>query len=687
MGTPIHQHPVTRTGFAGRSLRSAGIALLACAALFVARPAASQSCNLVVDPLGAGDFVTIADAVDHFQDTLGNLGPCTIQVRAGSYESSIKLIGLNSGATSEAQRVVIQGERGPNGEFLSAFNTGRRDAVSVKTSRFVTLKDFEVLTGTNKPIAIEAASNVEIKVENIFGHDNGGGRDSGCIFVGDGNQGIWLVNNICFDNGSNSISIGLGGPHFVIGNIVFDHDKGGIVIEKGADVYVYNNLVLFNGLNAGGTHYGIDIQTKGGGPDSIARVVSNIVYGNDADIHNESAAAVFLNNQTTATLPVGLTASSFFEDAASRDFHHAQGSPALGAGADSTGTTPERVPETDFEGDARISPIDVGADEANDADFDGVPDTSDNCPPGLNSSFNPDQGDEDGDGVGNYCDNCPDFANPGQEDIRGFDAFGNEVPGPNLRGDACDADIGETLFDLGAGPPETAVLVTTFGALDDVVTVPPDCLTTYFYCEDGAGNPIARSHRLFARGIPDSLVSYPAGTQVTIACPVSDLFPLAALTDSTVTCKACYDNEHRDLDLAENGSCSDPFGCVDNFLGIACSADQSLTFDSTPREGCSPGYWKNRLASWPVSQDADFDTTFGVDFFEPDITLLEAVNLGGGDENALARHAAAALLNTQDAGVDYSLPEGAVKALVQSGDVYAALQLLSSFNNAGCPLN
>ena len=53
-----------------------------------------------------------------------------------------------------------------------------------------------------EPIAIEAANNVEIKVENILGHDNGGGRDSGCIFVGDGNAGIWIVNNICFDNGS-----------------------------------------------------------------------------------------------------------------------------------------------------------------------------------------------------------------------------------------------------------------------------------------------------------------------------------------------------------------------------------------------------------------------------------------------------------------------------------------------------
>jgi hypothetical protein len=386
---------------------------------------------------------------------------------------------------------------------------------------------------------------------------------------------------------------------------------------------------------------------------------------------------------------VGLTASSFFEDPASGDFHHAQNSPALGAGAASTGTDPERVPDTDFEGDARIAPIDVGADEANDADFDGVPDTADNCPPGLNSSFNPDQGDGDGDGVGTYCDNCPDVYNPDQTDDFGVDAFGNPVPGPNERGDACDNEVGETLFDLGAGPPETAVFVATFGALSDVDTVPPDCLTTYFYCSDGFGNPIARSHRLFSRGIPDSLVSYPAGTQVTIACPASDLFPTAALTDTTVTCKACYDNEHRDLDLDENDVCTDP-PCSDNFVGMACSGGRELVFNDTPREGCSPGYWKNHVESWALAgllPEADFDTTFGVDYFDPDITLLDAVNLGGGEVNVLARHGTAALLNTQHPDVDYSLSEAAVRTTVESGDFVTAPQGLATLNNAGCPLN
>jgi acetyltransferase-like isoleucine patch superfamily enzyme len=80
----------------------------------------------------------------------------------------------------------------------------------------------------------------------------------------------------------------------------------------------------------------------------------------------------------------------------------------------------------------------------NDADGDGVPDGSDNCP----SVANPDQSDSDGDGVGDVCedtdgdgfydpaDNCPSVANPDQANWDG-DEFG----------DACDDSDGDTVLD------------------------------------------------------------------------------------------------------------------------------------------------------------------------------------------------------------------------------------------------
>ena len=58
-----------------------------------------------------------------------------------------------------------------------------------------------------------------------------------------------------------------------------------------------------------------------------------------------------------------------------------------------------------------------------DADLDGVPDATDNCP----TTANPLQEDADGDGVGNACDNCTSVYNPDQLD---WDGDG--------LGDACD---------------------------------------------------------------------------------------------------------------------------------------------------------------------------------------------------------------------------------------------------------
>jgi hypothetical protein len=83
-----------------------------------------------------------------------------------------------------------------------------------------------------------------------------------------------------------------------------------------------------------------------------------------------------------------------------------------------------------------------------DADGDGRPDFSDNCPAvsnpfqsdcdgdGIGDACDPDTVDPDGDGVDAACDNCPAIANPDQADADG-DGFG----------DACDACFGTGLTD------------------------------------------------------------------------------------------------------------------------------------------------------------------------------------------------------------------------------------------------
>lgn len=104
-------------------------------------------------------------------------------------------------------------------------------------------------------------------------------------------------------------------------------------------------------------------------------------------------------------------------------------------------------------------------------------------------------------------------------------------------------------------------------------------------------------------------------------------------------------------------------------------------------EGCTPGYWKNHLDQWGpsgLSPDLDdFDTTFGVDLFDPDITLGDAIDAKGGGNNKIARHGTAALLSALHPDVNYSFTAAEVIAIVQSGDV----DDLVDANELGCPLN
>lgn len=78
---------------------------------------------------------------------------------------------------------------------------------------------------------------------------------------------------------------------------------------------------------------------------------------------------------------------------------------------------------------------------APDADGDGVPDASDNCP----NTFNPNQADADNDGRGDVCDNCPTVPNPSQADTDN-DGIG----------DACDTQFNcTTSTQCPQGPPNT----------------------------------------------------------------------------------------------------------------------------------------------------------------------------------------------------------------------------------------
>lgn len=106
------------------------------------------------------------------------------------------------------------------------------------------------------------------------------------------------------------------------------------------------------------------------------------------------------------------------------------------------------------------------------------------------------------------------------------------------------------------------------------------------------------------------------------------------------------------------------------------------TCDTPGDEGCTPGFWKNHLDAWEGTDlypDDDFDTAFGVDLFDPDITLYEAVWARGGGNNKIARHGTAALLNAASENVEYPVSIAEVIQAVQEGDV----ESLVNYNEFG----
>ncbi|MHC4181010.1 MAG: MopE-related protein, partial [Planctomycetota bacterium] len=101
------------------------------------------------------------------------------------------------------------------------------------------------------------------------------------------------------------------------------------------------------------------------------------------------------------------------------------------ANLDSTG-----VPVVNPDNAVAYPRIDVDAAARDfDADLDGEPDATDNCP----EDANPGQEDQDDDGHGNVCDNCPTLSNPSQADTDN-DPSGN----------ACDCDNGNSAVYHGA---------------------------------------------------------------------------------------------------------------------------------------------------------------------------------------------------------------------------------------------
>ena len=134
---------------------------------------------------------------------------------------------------------------------------------------------------------------------------------------------------------------------------------------------------------------------------------------------------------------------------------------------------------------------------------------------------------------------------------------------------------------------------------------------------------------------------------------------------------------------------------------VSVTGPSAIVQNAGGNEGCSPGYWKKK--SWAgtgFTQGQTLESVFNV----PDslgldnVTLLEALETGGGGVEAFLRHAVAALLNAADPNVFYPLeldpanPTGEIIAVVNTAlalndaaDIESRKNQLDEWNNLHAP--
>ena len=126
----------------------------------------------------------------------------------------------------------------------------------------------------------------------------------------------------------------------------------------------------------------------------------------------------------------------------------------------------------------------------------------------------------------------------------------------------------------------------------------------------------------------------------------------------------------------------------------------ALTFTVTPpppaTQGCSPGYFKNHEDVPPgYNRSQTLDSVLQTTVFPSSLTIGDALSLKGGGVNALARHAAAAILNAAALGSNYAYTLTQLRAIFDQVDagtlsIDAASALLESKEDVDgivCPLS
>jgi len=264
--------------------------------------------------------------------------------------------------------------------------TGNTHAMLGSSKNYITISGIDFRAGTTACLGITGAGN---NISNCTAHDGVIGISSDaatvaqCISHGNSGTGIATAGGIVryckvYSNGDVGISIG-DSDSTVDSNVIHSNTSYGISAATGsATISILGNTLYQDNIHVAS---GVTVDS----------ILNNIVWaGSDTSVSNAGTITNLNYNDlytsgdqydgTVNNTPTGnLNANPKFFDAANGDYHLLPGSPCIDAGIDSN------APDFDIEGTPRPqgAGYDMGALEFNvdaDYDYDGIPDTIDNCP-------------------------------------------------------------------------------------------------------------------------------------------------------------------------------------------------------------------------------------------------------------------------------------------------------------------
>ena len=153
-------------------------------------------------------------------------------------------------------------------------------------------------------------------------------------------------------------------------------------------------------------------------------------------------------------------------------------------------------------------------------------------------------------------------------------------------------------------------------------------------------------------------------------------------------CMVDHDDENREYFYPNSEALSE--SQRNGWTVISMKNDFKTVFSNHPKEieyECSSDFWKNNLELWEnvgVNYNDDFDETFGKNYFDPDITLEQAIDMEGVGMNHLARSGTTAYLN---ALVDPEIDEETVRTAVYFGYVHQIDNYIKNCKNVENPIS